>query len=390
MMSRAIRGRAFIATIALAALVGVDIDVTPEASAEPRAATGRPAGAPTVTPSFDHDTTRFPLTGMHQGVNCESCHSGGVFAGTPVDCRSCHAGAEDRAQTRASWRHIPIQTDCADCHTTRFWEPARMEHGAVGDRCEQCHVGNMATGKPANHISSSNQCGECHGVGAWTNARFDHSGVSGNCVSCHDNRTAEGKPNDHIPSSDACELCHSTRAWTPATNFDHTGITTGCHGCHDGNRARGKDNDHIASSNDCELCHSTTAWTPATAFDHSNVTPGTCAGCHNGTTATGTPQGHFSSGLSCDACHSIVAWNGPRYMHTGNYPGDHRVSLDCTDCHGGNSATVTWSAPAYQPDCAGCHASDYRPNVDRHGNRTVSENRDCGNSGCHSVRDREW
>ncbi|MEZ4291164.1 MAG: hypothetical protein R3E53_11760 [Myxococcota bacterium] len=43
-----------------------------------------------------------------------------------------------------------------------------------------------------------------------------------------------------------------------------------------------------------------------------------------------------------------------RYDHAGTaYPGDHRVNLDCTDCHGGNNAVVTWSNPTYQPECAG-------------------------------------
>lgn len=56
----------------------------------PPSGAARPAPA---APSFDHDTTRFPLTGMHLRVSCERCHSGGLFAGTPTDCRSCHAGA---------------------------------------------------------------------------------------------------------------------------------------------------------------------------------------------------------------------------------------------------------------------------------------------------------
>ena len=73
------------------------------------------------------------------------------------------------------------------------------------------------------------------------------------------------------------------------------------------------------------------------------------------------------------------------------YPGDHRQNLACVDCHGGNSEVVTWSSPAYQPDCAGCHAGDYKTDPHKkHENPdvkyTVSELRDCSGS-CHIYTD---
>ncbi|RPI28943.1 MAG: hypothetical protein EHM61_03370, partial [Acidobacteria bacterium] len=39
--------------------------------------------------SFDHSTTKFPLTGGHVGKTCSSCHANGQFAGTASDCASC-------------------------------------------------------------------------------------------------------------------------------------------------------------------------------------------------------------------------------------------------------------------------------------------------------------
>jgi hypothetical protein len=70
------------------------------------------------------------------------------------------------------------------------------------------------------------------------------------------------------------------------------------------------------------------------------------------------------------------------------YPGDHAGNLTCTACHAGNSAAIIWPAPTYQPDCAGCHAADYKPEDDDHSG--LSADRNCGNSGCHSVSAREW
>jgi hypothetical protein len=293
-----------------------------------------------LAPVFDHDSSRFPLTGNHRRVDCENCHLGGQFVGTPRRCDICHSGTSGRAETRPSSDHIPIRTRCNDCHTTRRWEPARMDHSSVGDECVVCHLGRTATSKPANHIQSSNDCADCHGTVSWQTARFDHDTIVDNCFSCHNGSVATGKHPRHIASSNECELCHSTRAWSPA------------------------------------------------GFDHSNVAPGTCNTCHDGTQATGKPRGHFTTTLSCDECHTTRSWLPADYDHVGsNYPGDHRQNLDCDDCHGGNSAIVTWSAPAYQPDCAGCHANDYED--DEH-DGNLSQNRDCGASGCHNVRDRDW
>jgi hypothetical protein len=77
-------------------------------------------------------------------------------------------------------------------------------------------------------------------------------------------------------------------------------------------------------------------------------------------------------------------------MHVGlGYePLDHRANLACTACHQGNSETVNWPAPAYAPDCAGCHFSDYRPGVDKHNG--IDADRNCASSGCHRITSSDW
>jgi hypothetical protein len=74
-----------------------------------------------------------------------------------------------------------------------------------------------------------------------------------------------------------------------------------------------------------------------------------------------------------------------------NYPGDHGVSLNCTDCHTGNNETVNYQNAAYKPDCAACHANDYKTGPHKkHENPdatySVSELRDCSGS-CHIYTD---
>ena len=98
------------------------------------------------------------------------------------------------------------------------------------------------------------------------------------------------------------------------------------------------------------------------------------------------------STLECDSCHATTAWLPDLFNHmSADYPGDHAGNLDCTDCHAGNSEPVTWTNAAFQPDCAGCHASDYRPGPHKkHENPdfeyTVDELRDCTGA-CHVYTD---
>jgi hypothetical protein len=73
------------------------------------------------------------------------------------------------------------------------------------------------------------------------------------------------------------------------------------------------------------------------------------------------------------------------------YPGQHRSALDCTDCHRTNAQQVPWPNAAYQPDCAACHANDYRAGSHRKTQNpstqyTVSELRDCTGA-CHVYTD---
>lgn len=255
---------------------------------------------PGAASNFDHFTTGFDLDGGHLILDCESCHVGGVFQGTPTECGSCHV---------------------------------------TGGRVQ-------ATPKPADHVFSTDTCEECHRTAAWLPlAEMNHDAIYGSCTTCHNNVQSVGKPPQHPPTGQECDTCHRTTAWLPAF------------------------------------------------FDHAEVTQA-CATCHNGTTSTGKPTGHFGTQLECDACHSRDAWTPLTFTHSSaSYPGDHLAGLTCSDCHVSNAQAVTWPAPAYAPDCAACHASDYEPGP--HNNASVSELRDCAGT-CHrstpehSVRSREW
>jgi hypothetical protein len=295
--------------------------------------------------SFDHFSTGFPLEGTHRNADCQSCHVGGIFQGTPRECYTCHARAGLVKATPVPTNHILTTPLCQDCHLETTWAPVRrVDHLQVLGSCQNCHNGMIATGKNPGHIVSSNLCEDCHTTYAWVPAVFDHAAVMpGTCSSCHNGMTATGKHPQHIQTMAECDDCHTSVAWLPAS-FDHAGVT------------------------------------------------GSCSTCHDGTTATGKNAGHFMTSLDCNGCHTRNAWLPSTFLHlSAGYPGDHRRQLECVDCHGANAEPVTWPFAAYQPDCAGCHAGDFKPGPHKKYENpdvtyNVNELRDCTGS-CHVYTD---
>jgi nitrate/TMAO reductase-like tetraheme cytochrome c subunit len=140
--------------------------------------------------SFNHALTRFPLTGAHISVACTSCHSNGVYAGTPTDCYSCHS-REYTTTTDPNHVAAGFPRDCSTCHSTAAWTGATFTHAQFP----------IYSGTHAGRWSS---CGDCHtnssnyAVFSCTTSCHDktatdsnHRGVSGyvynsaNCYSCH-------------------------------------------------------------------------------------------------------------------------------------------------------------------------------------------------------------
>ncbi len=327
--------------------------------------------------SFDHFTTGFPLTGAHQFLDCSSCHIGGMFKGTPLECVLCHNNS--RAPGKHP-QHILSSNICDDCHTDKTWRGARFDHIDVIGPCQSCHNNRTAPGKSPAHILSTTDCEDCHNTLTFDRVgRVDHAAVLGTCTSCHNGVKASGKHPTHLQTVAECDLCHNTITWRGA-GFDHSSVTQPCSACHNGVIATGKHPAHFQTTAECGFCHNTTSWLGA-SFDHSTVT-GLCLSCHNGSTAPGKSTTHFVTTLDCDRCHSTTRWTPLiLFRHDSpDYPGDHRTAVLCVDCHRTNNQVIAWPFPAYQPECAACHADDYKP--DAHDNLPVSDVADCSGS-CH-------
>jgi nitrate/TMAO reductase-like tetraheme cytochrome c subunit len=336
---------------------------------------------------FDHNATRFPLSGRHTNVTCSSCHVNNVFAGTSATCVSCHLKDYD-ATTVPNHRAGAFPQDCTMCHTTSGWQGAVFDHSKTRFALTGAHT--TAT------------CASCH-VGG----RF--AGTPQTCVSCHlTNFNATQNPN-HLAAGfpQTCETCHTTTQW-PGARFDHNTATrftlvgahvsVSCSSCHVNNRFAGTpqtcDGCHAANYNsttnpnhaaagfprDCTLCHSSVAWQGAT-FDHSRTrfpltgahTTTACATCHvNGqytglnTTCVGchlnrfvatTNPNHVAAGFpqDCQLCHTTTVWTGATFDHSRTrfaLTGAHTTTA-CASCHVGGRYAGT------PMDCYSCHSSVY-------------------------------
>ena len=336
-------------------------------------------------PEFDHNQTRFPLRGMHQGVACTQCHVKPVFTNVGNKCADCHADIHKR-QFGAS---------CEQCHTVKGWQvsvqqinqhqnrfPLLGAHAALD--CSSCHKG-AATGQfqglaiqcyachakdyqatiGPSHVATGlpTTCEQCHGVNTWFGAKFDHLKITGFALT-----------GAHIPLD--CTACHlgGKFSGTPAT----------CVGCHLPNFQKTTNPNHLQAGfpQTCQSCHTTAAWQPAT-FDHNTFTKFpltgahvivTCTQCHVNGQFAGTPtdcvschmkayQGttnpnHVQAGIpqTCQSCHNTTSWGNATFNHatTGFALTGAHTTLQCSQCHVSGNYGLTSGA------CSTCHLKNFQ------------------------------
>ncbi len=335
-----------------------------------------------AVPEFDHNQTKYPLRGLHQGVACTQCHAKPVFSNTGTNCADCHADIHRRqmgancaqCHTVKGW-NIVLQRvrehenrfpligghaglDCADCHKSE----AVGQFQGLSTQCYSCHQSTFQQTNAPNHVTAgfSKQCELCHSINTWLGASFDHASVGFPLTGGHANLQ--------------CDQCHKNG------NFNLT--TTACVSCHltDYNNTNNPKHAAAGIPQQCEMCHTIAAWQPA-SFDHSktafpltgahtsvacsqchlngnyNLTTAACVSCHlkdyNGTTNPNHAAVNFPQ--QCDVCHSTSAWNPATFNHNNtSFPltGAH-TSVQCATCHKNNNYT---SLPT---NCYGCHSADY-------------------------------
>lgn len=337
-----------------------------------------------------HQRTRFPLVGVHQNLDCASCHtqySRLYFPPIDVACVTCHS-KEYYSTTQPNHVQAQFSTQCQTCHNVIdvSWGPTSFTHDFFP--------------LVAGHAIPN--CFACHQQG---NNKF--SGLSTDCYSCHKNDFQRVTFPNHVIGgfSTNCATCHTINGWSPApfnhttTGFTLTGahatiacgkchvnptatLSTSCYTCHSADFASATDPNHVSGrfSHTCDQCHSTTNWGGA-SFDHSTTgfpltgehanlqcaqchasgytnTPSDCYSCHSRDYMNAvTPVNHVAIGLqhTCQDCHTTMAlFTTTTFDHsTTTFPltGLH-VSVSCQSCHKGSVTTTA-------TDCYSCHSADY-------------------------------
>ena len=346
--------------------------------------------------TFNHDSTGFPLTGLHTVPPraCTDCHVNNNYTINNTACVSCHL-KDFQGTTNPNHVAGGFAQTCETCHTTAGWTSASFDHNSVNfpltgmhtvppRACTDCHVNNnynlttntcvschlkdfQGTTNP-NHVAGgfAQTCDTCHNTAAWQPATFDHS-TSGfpltgshmvpprQCTDCHVN-------NNYNITVTTCVSCHQTDFNNATSPVPHTGFPTTCQQCHD-----------TVLWTDAKFDHSTTGFTltglhtvpPRACTDcHVNnnytLNTGACVSCHlkdyQGTTSPNHVTANFPQ--TCDQCHDTANWLNATFNHASTgFPltGLHTVPpRQCTDCHVNNNYSLNSTA------CITCHLKDYQ------------------------------
>jgi hypothetical protein len=329
--------------------------------------------------TFDHNTTRFHLTGQHVFISCRDCHPTLVFDEAGTNCMDCHADMHeqtlgthcDRCHSTDSWLVTNIleihQTgrfpllgahalaDCFDCHRTE----SMLRFDLLGIACIDCHNDDYQSAQFPDHIAAgySTSCEECHNINAyeWSSTGINHSFFP--LTGGHD-----------IPD---CAACHTTS--------DYGAVSPACFSCHEADYVATTNPDHGSGnfSTDCQLCHTTSLdWRPAT-LDHSffplegahrvndclqchtegnyAAASSVCLSCHEADYNATTDPNHRGTGFSTDCilCHTTQdGWTPSTFDHNSYFPiysGRHQGEWNsCSDCHTSASNYAVFS-------CIECH-----------------------------------
>jgi len=197
---------------------------------------------------FDHDRTRYPLTGAHRATPCAGCHVNRQWRGVSTDCVSCHV--------RKDVHRGADGPRCGSCHLTTTWPAVVFDHDTVAAfplvgahravACAGCHATTVRPGEApvacaGCHVkddvhrgSDGPKCAGCHSQATWKVAKFDHAKTTFPLVGAH--------------VRVACMTCHTG-------SVDTVKVGGQCIDCH-----RKDDVHRTALGPVCERCHKQTSF----------------------------------------------------------------------------------------------------------------------------------
>ena len=358
-----------------------------------------------AVPEFSHDTTRYPLRGMHEKLYCTQCHFRPVFTDVGKNCADCHADIHRRQ----------FGANCAQCHTVSGWNvstqsikqhfnrfPLLGAHAVV--ECQECHK-SAAVGQ---YLGLSTACASCHMKDWQSTTSPAHASAPtefppNECQTCHASfdtwlsaTVKHAEPPISFPltlghANVPCEQCHVGGNYTLNIPAKACG-TSGCHLItwqQTNSPVHSTAGPAFALAN-CSNCHTPAGWTAP--FDHS-ATGFTLIGTHMSPTPTPCASCHISNNytlnsMDCYGCHQAaflsttsIGGNVPNHV-TAGFP---TTASACASCH----PITTWSAGVFDHSATGFLLTNGHANVACNlchmGNNYALQiaPTDCGNSGCH-------
>ena len=289
---------------------------------------------------FNHDNSKFKLTGAHLNKDCISCHPKEIknsketqkFKGVAFsNCNSCHRDVHEGR----------FGADCKSCHSTASFKTInqsafdhnRTNYPLLGKHkiisCNSCHTSEQNK-KPAHQ-----NCTDCHKD--YHNSQFISENKIQDCENCHtvygfrpstftieSHNTAKFKlTGAHLATP--CESCHlKTEKW----EFRNIGMD--CIECHD-NIHKYELKEEFLPENNCQSCHNSERWS-AISFNHDKTKfqllgkhlKAACNNCHYDKKVSEEKNIIFSSlKADCETCHND------------NHFGQFRINdkSDCVRCH---------------------------------------------------------
>lgn len=340
-----------------------------------------------LAPLFDHQKTKFPLTGKHTKVDCNKCHKLQIsqnkefrqFADVPfTNCTNCHKDVHNnqfgqncrKCHNEDSFQKVA--TTAFDHNKTNY--PLTGKHLVIS--CNSCHRTGYSTGLMHNLCSDchadfhknqfkqedkSPDCAACHTTSGFSPSNFsverhnqtsfklDGQHLSVNCGSCHK------KVNEWIfkDLTSACKDCHVDYH---EKEFTKEGQSPDCSNCHNTRSFASttysveKHNEtgfmlegaHLATP--CFACHKENRWKFRGIGQN-------CTNCHENIHKN-TIENKYWPDHDCRNCHNVKKWNDVSFDHsrTGFPLLDKHAVLSCAQCHKTKN-----SFDGLTKNCLNCH-----------------------------------
>jgi nitrate/TMAO reductase-like tetraheme cytochrome c subunit len=311
--------------------------------------------------TFPHIETGYALTGAHNSLECQSCHSpqknqfiqNSWQAGTASytypeprneQCLDCHVDYHEGVFTESG-----STVDCESCHKTEQWYPSTFglsDHNTkasfqlagahIATPCFSCHYPSQKT-----HASSE----------SWKNHQTekpDFQFDDQSCISCHqsDNPHDDSSAVSSLADISNCESCHSVNSWNSSITFNHEAET--------GYALTGK---HAGIN--CRSCHDVNQESDQLVF---NSTSTDCISCHVSDSPHHNQFKESTIGASCENCHTTSSFTLSEFDHNRTsftLEGAH-IEVRCADCHVQEEAPDGTLFTRFHPlstECESCHGT---------------------------------